>query len=526
MRVMQRRFQTLLAITVAALIGLSVGQTSLFAAGLPITDGGILQISNASGTLLGWTSVPVCLNWGGGSTCAGATHQMSVAGASNLFSTATSSTDQIKDVAGFGPVTLFETVSGAGALAGQTVNFDLVSIPLTNGGAGSGNCTSNAPNNSCSPAGSPFTFTEDPTGTQVSISFHTLLSAYTGTSAGGTTAYSGVFSTQLSGAFPGSGACSGVTAHITNILACQAAGGTVQATWSATETPIATPVSSLEAVISGTKIEVFNPSGVFQFQFGGTGSGNGQFVLPSGITTDSAGNFWVADAVLGRVQKFDSQGIYLSQFGMIGRGAGQLYQPYGITLDTYGNVWVADTGNSRLEEFSASGTFLEQVGGLGGGNGQFNGPVGIAIDSANNIWVADTGNNRLEKFSSTGSAGVASTVNFLLKFGSYGNGNGQFRGPFSVSVDPSGNVWVADSQNQRVQEFDASGNFIKAVLGPFSYPSPYGLSADSSGNVWAVDYNTNQVLEFNGTTGTKMQTFGATGGGPGQLFHRTYIAAH
>jgi len=123
---------------------------------------------------------------------------MSVAGASNLFSTATNSTDQIKDIAGFGPVTLFETVSGAGALAGQTVNFDLLSVTLTDGGAGFGNCASNAGGNSCSPAGSPFTFTEDPTGTQVSISFSTLLSAYTGTSAGGTTAYSGIFSTQLS----------------------------------------------------------------------------------------------------------------------------------------------------------------------------------------------------------------------------------------------------------------------------------------------------------------------------------------
>lgn len=290
-----------------------------------------------------------------------------------------------------------------------------------------------------------------------------------------------------------------------------------------TFTPVATPE---EVIISGTRIEVFDPTGAFQFQFGGTGTGNGQFMLPSGVTIDSSGNIWVTDAALNRIQEFDSHGNYLQKFGTTGRSPGQLYQPYGIALDSYGNVWVADTGNNRLEEFSATGAFLEAVGGLGGLNSQFNGPVGIAIDSANNIWVADTGNYRIQKFSSTGSAGTASTVNFLLKFGSFGNGNNQFRSPYTVSIDHSGDAWVADSLNQRIQEFDSSGNFIKTVLGPFSYPSPYGVAVDASGDVWAVDYNANRVLEFNGSTGAKTLTFGTTGGGPGQLIQPTYIAAH
>jgi hypothetical protein len=49
---------------------------------------------------------------------------------------------------------------------------------------------------------------------------------------------------------------------------------------------------------------------------------------------------------------------------------------------------------------------------------------------------------------------------------------------------------------------------------------------DNNGNVWAVDYNTNKVMEFNSITGAKILTFGTTGGGPGQLFQPTYIAAH
>jgi streptogramin lyase len=254
--------------------------------------------------------------------------------------------------------------------------------------------------------------------------------------------------------------------------------------------------------------------------------GNGQFLLPSAIALDSSGNVWVADASLNRIQKFDPSGNYLLQFGSTGLASGFLYQPYGLALDRYGNVWVVDTGNSRLEQFSPTGVFLQQVGGLGGGNGQFNSPIGITIDSSNNIWVADTQNNRIQKFSATGSTGVPSTVTYLLKFGNYGNGNGQFRGIYSLASDPSGNIWVADSQNQRVQEFNASGAFVQSVLGPFSYPTPYGVSVDNNGNVWAVDYNTNKVMEFNSITGAKILTFGTTGGGPGQLFQPTYIAAH
>jgi DNA-binding beta-propeller fold protein YncE len=60
-------------------------------------------------------------------------------------------------------------------------------------------------------------------------------------------------------------------------------------------------------------------------------------------------------------------------------------------------------------------------------------------------------------------------------------------------------------------------------MGPFSYPSPYGVALDPAGDIWTVDYNTNQVLEFN-SSGTKILTFGTTGGGPGQLFHPTVIA--
>jgi len=219
-------------------IALALGMSNAFATSLPITDSGVLQIGNLQGSLVGLTADPFCFNWGGGSTCvAGTTHQMAVSGSSNVFSTAPSASDQIKDLTNFGPLVDFETVLGAGALAGQTVHFDLVSLVLPNGGAGFGNCGSNAANNSCSPAGAPVVLTEDATGTQVTASFTALLDAYTGTNSN-FTPYRGLFTTQFSGTLVGAGACNGLAANITNIVGCEGNQGTIRSTWSATESPI------------------------------------------------------------------------------------------------------------------------------------------------------------------------------------------------------------------------------------------------------------------------------------------------
>jgi len=93
----------------------------------------------------------------------------------------------------------------------------------------------------------------------------------------------------------------------------------------------------------------------------------------------------------------------------------------------------------------AGGTFLTTWGSSGTGNGQFNGPGGIAVDGSGNVFVADNGNNRIQKFDNAGT--------FLTTWGSFGIGNGQFFGPQGVAVDGSGNVFVAEFGNNRIQKF-------------------------------------------------------------------------
>jgi len=84
-------------------------------------------------------------------------------------------------------------------------------------------------------------------------------------------------------------------------------------------------------------------------------------------------------------------------------------------------------------------------GGPGSGDGQFNWPLGVAVDATGNVYVADGNNFRIQKFSS---AGV-----FLAQWGSFGSGDGQFSNPTDVAIDATGNVYVADTFNQRIQKF-------------------------------------------------------------------------
>jgi hypothetical protein len=226
-----------LALGIGTLAILVAGPTNAFASPIPIGDGGILIISNVSGVSLGLTTAAPCFNWGGGSTCAGATHSMAVSGSSADFVASTFGT--ITDLSSFGPISDFETVTGGTAVGGATVHFDLTSIVLN--GAGFGNCTSNSANNACGPANSPLVLQEDNTGTQVSLSFTALLDAYTGTSATGVTPYRAIFATQFSGPLSGTGACNGELANITDIVTCEAAGGTIDSPWSASESPTRAP---------------------------------------------------------------------------------------------------------------------------------------------------------------------------------------------------------------------------------------------------------------------------------------------
>ncbi len=152
--------------------------------------------------------------------------------------------------------------------------------------------------------------------------------------------------------------------------------------------------------------------------------------------------------------------------------------------------------------------FVLQWGSLGTGNGQFGFPVGIAVDGSGNVYVVDTNNNRIQKFDGTGA--------FLTTWGSPGPGDGQFDSPTGVAVDGSGNVYVTDRNNNRIQKFNGTGTFLMKWGSPGEgdgqFNNPRGVAVDGSGNVYVVDGDirdrkSSRIQKFNGT-GTFLMKWG------------------
>jgi DNA-binding beta-propeller fold protein YncE len=97
-----------------------------------------------------------------------------------------------------------------------------------------------------------------------------------------------------------------------------------------------------------------------------------------------------------------------------------------------------------------SGNFLGKWGTPGSGDGQFSSPAGIAIDSTSgNIFIADRANDRIQVFDSNG--------NFITKWGSRGSADGQFNNPIGVAVGADGRIYVTDEGNARIQVFSSTG---------------------------------------------------------------------
>lgn len=127
--------------------------------------------------------------------------------------------------------------------------------------------------------------------------------------------------------------------------------------------------------------------------------------------------------------------------------------------------------------------------------GQFDQPFDAAVDGEGNIWVTDTENNRVQKFNAKGE--------YLSQFGKEGVGNGEFKGPKGIEIDSAGNIWVVDSGNNRVQKFNSKGEYVSQFgekgSGEGQFESPSGIALDASDRPFIVDTGNDRVQKFNGS---------------------------
>ncbi len=178
--------------------------------------------------------------------------------------------------------------------------------------------------------------------------------------------------------------------------------------------------------------------------------------------------------------------------------------PDGVAFDSTGDMWVLDTGSDRVGELSPTGRTVIRFGSEGSGNGQFKEPRGIAIDKEGHIWISDTGNNRVQELSAKGE--------FIRAFGTEGTETGQFKKPAGIAFNSEGDVWIADNGNARIQEFSSTGTYIRQA---FAWGYPEGVAVDSKNRVWITTGN--YVREYSATGGEYLMEIGGTGSENGKF---------
>ncbi|TXK70081.1 NHL repeat-containing protein [Paenibacillus sp. N3.4] len=150
--------------------------------------------------------------------------------------------------------------------------------------------------------------------------------------------------------------------------------------------------------------------------------------------------------------------VQWSQYAKIGLGSndgpGAFEGPADIVVDSDSNVYVADSVNHRIQKLTvATGVWSEwkkSGGGYGSGLGEFSNPVSVAVYQSDKIYVADSSNHRIQQLDVH--TGVWSE--WKKSGGGPGSLLGEFSDPQGVDVDKSGNVYVADSRNHRIQKLD------------------------------------------------------------------------
>jgi len=180
--------------------------------------------------------------------------------------------------------------------------------------------------------------------------------------------------------------------------------------------------------------------------------GNDQthFGRPTDIAFLPDGTFFVTDGYINtRVVKFDKQGKFLMTWGTPGNGPGQFNLPHAIAIDRNNRLYIADRLNSRIQVFDENGKFLDQWPNI-------RRPIDLMITADRHLRVADLDTNKILQYDLNGK--------LLSSWGTYGTFPGAFWGIHQFSVDPQGNLYIAETFGGRTQKFQPKAGALKNLL--------------------------------------------------------------
>ena len=302
-----------------------------------------------------------------------------------------------------------------------------------------------------------------------------------------------------------------------------------------------TPITLNNTGGTPDKIQVSTLAGGGSGTFADGPGTSARFSYPNGVAVDGSGNLYVADAGNHRIRKIVLSTGEVTTFA--GSGASTPFAdntgalatfnfPYSVAVDSSGNVYVADTRNNRIRKITPAGV-VTTIAGSGspfpfanntGALATFNFPIGVTVDGSGNVYVGDTYNQRIRRITS---GGVVTTLAGTGSVTPFTNGAGNvatFNSPYGVAVDGSGNVYVADHQNNCIRKISSSG-VVSTLAGGGSdgisigatdgtgtgalFFRPYDVAVDDLGNIYVADQSNHRIRKV--TSGGVVTTLAGSG---------------